>query len=264
MRWGQFSLSGMAHRPWVLTIDISDELLRWLENRVGGVILRLTEGDTFDGILHGSCALVVVDPIAGGWPADGLELTSDGRRRKPPVVYYVDQAAGGRLGKSYAGHFGVGPVLVHPVDREPLARLVASALDQRGPNQREERTMPETDTMELIAELWEQFKGKMFERVAVLVEASGALLDGGLDEELRKKAQWEAHKLAGSVGTFGFAEASRIAAEIENLVQSAAAPGETEGARLSELVHSLRQELAQSPSDPSSRSNTMLELPATA
>lgn len=263
MRWGQFSLTGVEHRPWVLTIDISDGLLRWLENRVGGVILRLSEGDRFDGMLHGSCALIVVDPIAGGWPAGGLDLSGDARHRKPPVVYYVDQAAGTMLGKSYVGHFGVGPVLAHPLDREPLARLVTSALGQGGANRREERNMPETDTMELIAELWEQFKGKMFERVAVLVEASGALLDGGLDEELRKKAQWEAHKLAGSVGTFGFAEASRIASEIEELVQSTT-PGWTEGARLSELVHSLRQELAQSPKDPSSTPTTVIELPVTA
>ena len=263
MRWGQFSLPGAEYRPWVLTIDISDELLRWLENRVGGVILRLADGDTFDGMLHRSCALVVVDPTSTDWSARGLTLASHARHSKPPVVYYVDHCAGRRLGKSYAGHFGVGPVLNHPLDREPLARLVASALGKGVANRREERNMTEIDTMELIAELWEQFKGKMFERVAVLVEASGALSDGGLDEELRQKAQWEAHKLAGSVGTFGFSEASRIAGEIEALVQSTT-PGETEGARLSELVHSLRQELAQSPRDPCSGSNTMLELPVTA
>ena len=66
--------------------------------------------------------------------------------------------------------------------------------------------------------IWEKFKDKIIARLAVLEKASIALLAGELSDELRIEAVREAHKLAGSLGTFGFAEGSALARKIEELL----------------------------------------------
>jgi len=60
---------------------------------------------------------------------------------------------------------------------------------------------------------------------------------------MRRQAEREAHKLAGSVGTFGFAEASRLAREMEQMFQEETALEAPQALRLSTLVVSLRQAL---------------------
>ncbi|MFB2921400.1 response regulator [Aerosakkonema funiforme] len=70
-----------------------------------------------------------------------------------------------------------------------------------------------------VGGLWEKFKDKIINRIAVLEQASEALLAGTLNDRLREQAIREAHKLAGSLGTFGFVKGSSIAREIEELLQ---------------------------------------------
>jgi len=55
----------------------------------------------------------------------------------------------------------------------------------------------------------------MLERVGLIERAVGALTAGELDGESRARARYAAHTLAGSVGTFGFASASRAASALE-------------------------------------------------
>lgn len=80
-------------------------------------------------------------------------------------------------------------------------------------------------------------------RVDVLEEASRALSEGTLTEPERERACAEAHKLAGSVGTFGFVEASELAQQVRDLLDSGAGLSQAEGARLLELLKALRQAL---------------------
>lgn len=94
-----------------------------------------------------------------------------------------------------------------------------------------------------LAEIWERSKETILGRVAVLEQATTALLEGTLETALRQQAEHEAHKLTGSLGTFGFAQGSRLAREMEHLLQAEAPLGQTEALRLSELVVTLRQEL---------------------
>ncbi len=75
-----------------------------------------------------------------------------------------------------------------------------------------------------------------------------AALDGTLNDVLRLKAAREAHSLAGSVGMFGFAEASRVAREIEHILQTRAPLGRAQMLGLSELSIALRRELDRAPS----------------
>ena len=79
------------------------------------------------------------------------------------------------------------------------------------------------------------------------MQATAALLQDDLDEALRERAFHEAHRLAGSVGTFGFAEGSRLAREAEHLLRQPGVLGPAEAPRLAHLVSKLRHELAQAP-----------------
>ncbi len=97
--------------------------------------------------------------------------------------------------------------------------------------------------MTAVEEIWERFKGTMTSQVAVLEQAAMALLEGTLDDELRQQAEREAHKFVGSLGTFGFTEGSRLAREIEHMLQAGVVLEQTHALRLSDLVVALLKEL---------------------
>ena len=104
--------------------------------------------------------------------------------------------------------------------------------------------------MESVAELWERFKETIMGRVAVLEKSTMALLEGALDDDLRQDAQREAHKLAGSVGLFGFSRGSGLAQEIEHALLQEADLDQGQVLRLSQMVVALRQELENGASSP--------------
>ncbi len=92
-----------------------------------------------------------------------------------------------------------------------------------------------------LAQIWERSKGTILNRVDVLEQATLTLLEGALDDALRQQAEHEAHKLSGSLGTFGFAQSSRLAREMEHTLQAGVLLGQAEALRLSELIVTLRQ-----------------------
>ncbi len=71
-----------------------------------------------------------------------------------------------------------------------------------------------------LAETWERHKPRVHERLAVLDEAGRSVLEKTLGGALRLRAEGEAHKLVGYLGTFGLLEASRLAREIEQMLGS--------------------------------------------
>src|SRR5262245_44124694 len=68
---------------------------------------------------------------------------------------------------------------------------------------------------EVVKELWEQARPLALERLNAIDDAVAAVMAGMLDDDLRDRAQREAHKLAGSLGTFGLREATERAAALE-------------------------------------------------
>ncbi|HEV7196672.1 MAG TPA: Hpt domain-containing protein [Pedococcus sp.] len=83
-------------------------------------------------------------------------------------------------------------------------------------------------------------------RVEVIAEALGVMLEGALPEEERLKARGAAHSLAGSAGTFGFAEASELGRALEALLDDADGTEDPKAraARGSQLVAHLRVTLS--------------------
>ncbi|MBW4457762.1 MAG: response regulator [Nostoc indistinguendum CM1-VF10] len=94
-----------------------------------------------------------------------------------------------------------------------------------------------------IAQERENFKAKVGSRIAVLKLASDALRKGTLDAQLRQKAEQEAHKLAGSLGSFGFPKGSLLANEIEDLLQNQKSISQAKCFYLDKLLMELQREL---------------------
>jgi HPt (histidine-containing phosphotransfer) domain-containing protein len=87
----------------------------------------------------------------------------------------------------------------------------------------------------MLAALWERNLPVVRERVGVLEQAAAAAVAGTLSTELRAQAASDAHKLAGSLGMFGYPRGTELARAIEVMLG-----GEVEAARLAALAAELR------------------------
>lgn len=77
-------------------------------------------------------------------------------------------------------------------------------------------------TKQAVAEAWDRFKQPILDRLSILEQAAVAIKTGTLTSELLGTAQNEAHKLIGSLGMFGFQEASQLAQVISDWLEEAA------------------------------------------
>jgi len=89
----------------------------------------------------------------------------------------------------------------------------------------------------------DQHRPAIEQRVATVEEAVTAMVSAGLDEDLRARAERDAHKLAGSLGMFGAPRGSELAAELEQSLGVAGGPAAAELPRLAELVLDLQNQL---------------------
>jgi diguanylate cyclase (GGDEF)-like protein len=227
----------------VLLAGLPDGVAGWLARHLAGAHVQAAHG-----------AAEVRDALAGeGW---GLAIVDDafpGAREvlaaaagRVPVFYCVPGGAEAGLTRDGLDRLGVSRVFYHPLDREELAREAASALGTRAETVRE---APERGSVAAaVAQAWERFRGAVVARVDAVEAAAVAVLEGTLDAETRRHAEREAHKLAGSVGTFGFAQGSRLARELEMLLTGSAPLGQAEALKLTDLAVALRRELAKPPS----------------
>jgi hypothetical protein len=94
----------------------------------------------------------------------------------------------------------------------------------------------QTKTAALIATFWLRIRPLVEERLAVLEDASSAAAAGTLTDEARVHAAGCAHKLAGSLGLYGFNKGTDLARELDALMNGAA----PDPARLAWLVAELR------------------------
>jgi HPt (histidine-containing phosphotransfer) domain-containing protein len=88
----------------------------------------------------------------------------------------------------------------------------------------------------LVARIWERAKPKVLEQLSYVEIATQALFTAVLDESTQKKAEQQAHKLAGSLGTFGLLQGSELAKQIETIFQSDVAIVHQQMHYLKELV----------------------------
>jgi len=94
-----------------------------------------------------------------------------------------------------------------------------------------------------IDKIWDRFKGRIEDRLSVLEQALIAGKNGQLEIDLQNKAEQEAHKLAGSLGTFGLTYGSVIARKIETLLASESPISYAKIFHISKLLSTLRNEI---------------------
>ncbi|MFW6206082.1 MAG: Hpt domain-containing protein, partial [Gemmatimonadota bacterium] len=187
--------------------------------------------------LDGSEAALVV-PMAS---ADRVLEAFDGAV-PVPVAWIVPKTATRpqleRLsGAAAASRFVFEPVLPAVVEAVRTLLRAAAAAGAEGARRRAASSM---------GELWEQFQGTMVERLEVLEAVGAGLLEGDVDGEALADARTAAHKLHGSLGTFGLHRGSELAAELETLVESGLESGSLDAGdryRYSELVVGLRRQI---------------------
>jgi DNA-binding response OmpR family regulator len=119
-------------------------------------------------------------------------------------------------------------------------------------NENEQLTMDnQTKGLSSINRVLKRFRNTFAEQVTTLEQVTIALSAGSLSDDLRQSAKQYAHKLAGSLGTFGYPEGSKVARQIEHLLMDEVTLGQGETLRLTQLVSTLRQELNKPPVVPS-------------
>ncbi|CAN1210060.1 Multi-component transcriptional regulator [Tumidithrix helvetica PCC 7403] len=114
-----------------------------------------------------------------------------------------------------------------------------------------EKNSPKNSVLELIpqeiAKIQERFADSLDRRVEILRSAGRALQTGELTAERRAAAQAEAHRLAGSLGTFGYPRGSDLAKLIEYLLMGPTTPESQHSVQMNQLILELEQELNKPP-----------------
>lgn len=88
--------------------------------------------------------------------------------------------------------------------------------------------------------MWTRFLPEMLERVAILESAASSCAAASLTPAQQRSAAAAAHKLAGVLGTFGLAEGTTLARELENLYSAPDLPAPSHSAQLLSLTARLR------------------------
>src|SRR5579885_2463445 len=226
----------------------SDDLGDWLKRRLDDVCVDpLADGNELRGALaRGEASLLLLDHQWLGGKAMTLleEIRSHPWGRELTVFYYLSQRADGSLTRKLVRELGVREVLLPPLDIHELAKKTSEALSLPLMPVKEDA---DPAIQSAIADVRNRFMGSILERVGVLERAGVGFLEGNLTRDLREKAEREAHKLSGLLGTLGFSAGSRFAAEIERLLRGGAHLSEAQALRFSELVVALRLDIEKIP-----------------
>ncbi|OUL33990.1 multi-component transcriptional regulator [Nostoc sp. T09] len=112
----------------------------------------------------------------------------------------------------------------------------------------------EAKIMAVVAKMREEFQKSFQEKFELLEQAIAQLSSVNPDKSILKQAQAEAHRLAGSLGCYGFLEGSKVGREIEQLLNKHSSPHQSMALQLAELVKLLKQTLQQQPCSPANSS----------
>ena len=231
-----------ASPPAVLVAGLPPDVPGWLARRLGGASVHFLPAapEAAEALRASRFQLAVVD-AALLEPAVVQALA--GRGADGPALFVT--APAGTPGPGLTALLAtLKPTRVfhHPLDREGLAREAAAALGAAEAAASPAAPAP-GGLSAAVAQVWERFREPVLKRVDVVEQAALSLLEGGLDAEARRNAEREAHKLAGSVGTFGYGEASRLSREAEQLLAGPGELGQADALRLADLAVAIRREL---------------------
>lgn len=230
----------------VIVAGLSADLAKWLQHSLPTVkVLSVSGADDLRPYLEQNKAdLLVLDHDN---PSDMIAALGQLRRHpmtaSVPVFCCLSSSTTRQVQQRLVRHFGVKQLFFHPIDWEELSSEAAGLLSlSRTPPAAQAGTTDAAAEADLAA-LWERFRPINIARLTVLEDAVSALIKDALSSELRAQAAAEAHKLVASCGSFGHREASRIARQLELLLQGESDLERPDLLRISRGVTSLRERL---------------------
>ncbi|MBW4472173.1 MAG: response regulator [Stenomitos rutilans HA7619-LM2] len=142
--------------------------------------------------------------------------------------------------------YGLGYRLKAP----PQTRSIAEGSDASPPTMttvlsRSEQTSDFDKQLMSINKVLQRYQKTFVDRVALLEQVEMSLQQGTLSQDLQLEAVQEAHRLAGTLGSFGYGTGSQLARTIEQLLHTELAPADRPS--LTNLIAALKQELAGPP-----------------
>ena len=90
-------------------------------------------------------------------------------------------------------------------------------IDTQARNTQAEDTQTQIDTV--LAQLWQKNLPTLRERLDLLDQFGSAAASGTLDEPTRIEALNIAHKLAGSLGMYGYQQGTEVASKMERILK---------------------------------------------
>ena len=253
--------------PQIILAGLTNDLEHYLENRLASCLLTFsnTSSATLASLEEGNWQLLVLDQMLLT-PQIVKVLNNAYSRLKQGnqlIIYCLE-----RDGVEYLPQKILGQLLFYPFEAQELVHIIAENLSlslppetlEKNPKQNlkllpptflpEPSPLPDRPpTSELesnIATLWDKFKDKIHQRLVVLETAKTAYLEGEITPELQQQVISEAHKLAGSLGTFGFPLGTQLARKIEDLFLENLSLSDLHQQEFMKLLEHL-QELLQSP-----------------
>ncbi len=229
----------------ILAVGVSPPVVSMLAERLAEPV-HAAPGDlerALGVLAEGVWSLLVIDETDLGrprcealieaWRAPGCQAR--------PFVYFVSGSLSGLEIERIADTPRLTRFMFHPIDSEDLAIHAADALGILIDGATDQTAF--SDTPDFLGPVWERFRPTILERVATLERAASELANGSLGAELKAAAMRQAHDLAGTVGSFGYAEGSRTAHEVEVMLRDPADPGPGSAKRLEQLVAALRRDV---------------------
>ncbi|HXE71136.1 MAG TPA: Hpt domain-containing protein [Candidatus Nitrosotenuis sp.] len=208
----------------VLLVGFSPDLARWLQDRLQQAWVWAAPGPSqaLAELGQGDWAVMAIDGARLG-PEATLDLLRQARAcRELHLLLCLKPEDRAELPCQLADE-----LLFHPFEAEELAESLAAA----------EPVPPQLQ--EVLERSWREFRGLLMGQLQVLEGAAAAAARGELPEPLKEEAVQAAHQLAGSLGTYGFAQGSRLARRLEAHLRDG--PLEPQG--LSRQVAELRRHL---------------------
>jgi len=263
--------------PRIILAGLTADLAHYLENRLASCLLTFssTSDTTLTSLEEGNWQLLVLDQML--LTPQIVKVLNDAYSRLKQgnqlIIYCLEKD-----GVKYLPQKILGQLIFYPFEAQELVHIIAEnlsldlppeTLEQNQPQSQPEnlplqlpvsRTEPSlihdrTPNSELdtnIAALWNKFKDKIHQRLVVLETAKVAYLTGEITPKLREQVILEAHKLAGSLGTFGFPLGTQLARKIEDLFLENLSLSPLQQQKFIKLLAHL-QEVVQSPPIPASR-----------
>ncbi len=258
--------------PQVIAAGLSPTLLRYLEARLDSCVFVATDTstETIEALNTGNWQLLVLDQMLLTFSTAKLlsEAYSRLLQGTQSVIYCLEHNQVRYLPQKISGQ-----LLFYPFLEEELAQTIADILHLSLAPQPLENCplssappIPSAPSVESIdnlkssiADLWDKFKDKIWLRIEILEAAKTALINQNLPPELREQAISEAHKLAGSLGTFGFPTGTNLSRRIENILLTNPVLSSTQIQEFIDLLADLQLLLNSRPQNP--KKNTPNNIP---